>query len=115
MIRSNGFELWQHIANPCFDALKILFQLEKTDIQRPVIVGLIGLLLYYEKDDIEKALPYLKESVSLSPKSERASLGLFHALWEKNNIDEAFNEMKRFMKSSDSKEYRRLLAEINAD
>lgn len=42
---------------------------------------------------------YAKKSVTLSPKSEMASLCLFHTLWDLNRQDEAKNEIRRFIQS----------------
>ena len=97
-------------------ALNILFELELSDSgpMAPVI-GMIGQLLYYKKNDPEKALDYLFRSSKMSPKSERTSLALFHALFDLNRIDEAFDEMRRFMSLSDSREYRTLLSDLNRD
>jgi len=97
------------------EALEILYRLEKTGIHRAAIVGVIGATLYYMKEDITLAMPYLREAVLLSPRSERASLALFHALFESGEIDAAFDEMRRYLKDNESPEYRRLLADMNSE
>jgi hypothetical protein len=46
-----------------------------------------------------------KSAVVLSPKSEKASLGLFHCLWEQGKEDGAFEEMKRLIRTTKREEY----------
>jgi len=67
----------------------------------------------YELGNIEKAIELFKQTVSLKPKSETASLGLFHSLWKMKRFDEAFEEMKRFMSVSYSQDYVEIVREIN--
>ncbi len=97
------------------EALDLLRELEKTGIYKPAVLGMIGNILYVYKKDVKQAIDYLRETIKLSPKSEMASLGLFHALFDLHRTDEAFNEMRRFMSISDSEEYRRLLKELNTE
>jgi predicted Zn-dependent protease len=62
-----------------------------------------------------EAASSFRQATLLSPKSELASLGLFHALWESGDTDGAFEEMKRFIAAAGpSDEYRKVLQEINA-
>jgi predicted Zn-dependent protease len=67
-----------------------------------------------ENGDLGLALEHFRKAVSLAPKSERYSLGLFHLLWGQGRRDEALDETKRFMSVSDSDEYRKIVAAINA-
>jgi tetratricopeptide (TPR) repeat protein len=62
--------------------------------------------------NIEKAEQYFKTAVSLAPRSEKFSLGLFHYLWGQRKQLEALDEMKRFMSLSDSQDYREILSEL---
>src|SRR5262245_17123411 len=78
-------------------AIDTLLALEREGIERRSVVALIGLTFLYELGDETKALPFLQESVRLSPDSERASIGLFHALFDSGQTDRAFDEMKRFL------------------
>ena len=55
-----------------------------------------------------KAIDLYKCAIKISPKSEHASLGLFHCLWDQGKTDEALEEMKRFMSISDSEDYREI-------
>jgi predicted Zn-dependent protease len=76
--------------------------------------GYLG-FLYTETGDDEKAVQAFRKAVALSPRSELASLGLFHSLWRTGRTDAAFDEMGRFVKSNDSPHYRQLLRHMLAD
>ncbi|HUO08727.1 MAG TPA: hypothetical protein VM008_10535 [Phycisphaerae bacterium] len=73
-----------------------------------------GLLatLYWEESDWKKAADWFGQTVKLSPRSERASLGLFQSLWDLGKVEEAFDEMRRFLVIGESEEYKRVLREI---
>jgi tetratricopeptide (TPR) repeat protein len=58
--------------------------------------GFLGGIYLAFLNEPKKALPYCTKSVQLSPRSERASLGLFHALWSLDRVDEALEEIKRY-------------------
>ena len=77
----------------------------------PEIASVFGLLasLYFELDRYEEAALAYQKATELSPKSEMASLGLFHSLWQLERNDDAFEEMKRFMAISASDEYTELV------
>jgi predicted Zn-dependent protease len=64
---------------------------------------------------LEEAISYFQQAVVLRPDSEAVSLGLFHCLWESDRMDDAFDEMKRFLTGNESEEYKRLLADINKE
>jgi len=66
-----------------------------------------------EKGDLGLALEHFQKAVSLAPKSEMYSLGLFHLLWGQGRREDALDETKRFMSVSDSDEYRKIVAAIN--
>ena len=68
---------------------------------------------YWETGDLETAEKTFRKAIEITPDSEKASLGLFHCLWEQNRTDEAFAEMKRFMEIADSEDYRAIVNEIN--
>ena len=65
-------------------------------------------------NDIEPAIEHFQTAVKLAPTSELYSLGLFHLFWSQGRQDEAFNEMRRFETMSDSAEYKKIVAGINA-
>jgi tetratricopeptide (TPR) repeat protein len=62
--------------------------------------------------DLPKAIRYFEHAVRLSPKAELASLGLFHSMWESRNERMALYEMERYLKESESKEYKLIKEEI---
>lgn len=78
-------------------------------------VATLGVLghIYFLKEDWPEALTCLEKVVTLSPRSELASLNLFHTLIKLERVDDAFEEAKRFLSIGDSKEYQRLFKEIN--
>jgi tetratricopeptide (TPR) repeat protein len=61
-----------------------------------------------------KAIPAFRKAVQLNPKSERASLGLFHSLWNADRVGEALAEIKRFQTLSNwtCKEYLEIVDEL---
>jgi tetratricopeptide (TPR) repeat protein len=71
--------------------------------------------LYWDLGKTDAAISNFKKAVELAPTVERASLGLFHALWDTDRIDEALEEMKRFQVLTDwsCQDYVKILAEIN--
>ena len=75
------------------------------------VLGVMG-HIYYKLKDFEKALDCYEKTVSLSPKSELASLGLFHTLWDMERERDAFEEAKRFLSIRESKEYFQLIEEM---
>jgi len=76
--------------------------------------GLLGAIYYSSLRQPKEAIPFLKRAVRLSPKSEMASLGLFHSYWNTDQQVEALEEMKRFQAVSHSQDYDEILAEIMA-
>jgi predicted Zn-dependent protease len=83
----------------------------------PKAAGLWGYLgfLYSESGEDVKAAQAFRKTVSLSPHSEQASLGLFHSLWRMGKTNAAFDEMRRFVKSNDSPRYRQLIRDMLAE
>jgi tetratricopeptide (TPR) repeat protein len=77
----------------------------------PNIGSVFGLLasIYFELDRFKEAAENYEKATKISPKSEMASLGLFHSLWQLERNDEAFKEMKRYMSVAESAEYNELL------
>jgi predicted Zn-dependent protease len=67
-----------------------------------------------EVGETAPAIEHFKRAVKLAPTVELYSLGLFHIYWAQGMQDEAFTEMRRFMASSDSADYREIVAEINS-
>ena len=96
------------------EALAILSRLEMGAKGKPLfaVVNVIGRFLYYDKGDAVGALPYLQRAVRLAPRSESASIALFHVFAELGRMDEAFEEGLRFLADGPSEEYGRLTVEL---
>ena len=60
----------------------------------------------------DEAEHYFRNAVVLSPEREEVSLGLFHCLWGQGKREEALEEMRRFVKLADRKEYKSILEAI---
>lgn len=75
-------------------------------------LGVLG-HIYFLKEDWPEALKCFVKLVTLSPRSELASLNLFHTFIHLERVDEAFDEARRFLSVRDSEEYRLLFNEIN--
>ncbi len=70
---------------------------------------------YWDLGELDHALPWFLKAVDLKPSMEIASLALFHCLWKMGRTDDAFDEMRRFLKDNDSDEYTQILDGINKD
>lgn len=102
-------------SDKCLEAIEKFNEiLSKSPKYKAPVLGVMG-HIYFKLKDLEKALDCYEKTVNLSPKSELASLGLFHTLWNLGRHDDAFNEMKRFLSLSSSEEYTHLLSEMNQD
>jgi len=97
------------------EALAQLVRLEGSGHHPGVLARVIGGLLLFEKEDVQRAIPHLLKAVELLPESERASVNLFHGLMRSGRDDEAFAEMKRYLASNRSEEYERLLADLKQE
>jgi Flp pilus assembly protein TadD len=62
---------------------------------------------------LDEAIEHGRQAVQLSPKSEKASLVFFKALWTAGRQIDAFDEMKRFLALSASEEYTKMIKEWN--
>ena len=58
--------------------------------------GLWGGILLDQLQRPADAVQHFQEAVRLAPRSQLASLGLFHSLWASDRLDEALEEIKRF-------------------
>jgi tetratricopeptide (TPR) repeat protein len=92
-------------------AASIFERLDKENPNQSVILGMWA-SIYFHLEDWKKALPLYQRTTQLKPKSELASFGLFHSLWNLGKQDEAFSEMRRFLSISDSEEYRQLIKDM---
>ena len=68
--------------------------------------------MYMEIGDSDQAVNNFKKSVEIAPTWDVSSLGLFHALWEKNEVDSAFEEIRRFTKAGGFNTYKDILRGI---
>jgi len=65
--------------------------------------------IYLSLDEPEEAERDFRVASQLLPRFELASLGLFHALFNREKYEEAFAEMLRFVTDVNSPEYHELL------
>lgn len=96
---NQALELLRDLTSDAPDDLDILFY--------------YGTILFH-LDRFQEASEVFRTFLESRPKNELASLALFHCLWSLGRRREAVDEMKRFMAISDSREYNRLLDEIDA-
>lgn len=68
---------------------------------------------YWDVGELNHALQWFLKGVDLNPSMELASLGVFHCLWEMGRTDDAFDEMRRFLKDNDSDEYKQIWEGLN--
>jgi tetratricopeptide (TPR) repeat protein len=79
------------------ESIRILTDLDKRFPNHGAIVCMLG-GIYHSMQDWPKALVYYQRGVVLSPKSELASIGLFHSLWHHERFSEALEESRRLIK-----------------
>ncbi len=78
---------------------------------KPSVWGMRGAVLRL-LDRKAEAMVSFREASWLSPRSELASLGLFHGLISLGRVEDAFLEAERFLGVEMSPEYSRLVAEL---
>lgn len=76
--------------------------------------GYLG-FLNREADRPMAAARCFRNAVDLSPKSERASLGLFYTLWRLKKFDAALREMGRFVLIAQPKAYLALFRRTSSE
>lgn len=69
---------------------------------------------YWEQNNLSQAEQVFRQATELYPSVDHASLGLFHVLMDEERVDEAFDEMRRYLADHTSEEYSRLLKDINS-
>jgi uncharacterized protein YegL len=94
------------------DAVRILRGLEHAGVRRPAVIGALGAILLHDLHDPDRALPYLRRSVRVSPASEVSSLALCQALAAKGRRAGAAAEARRFLGVRDSPAHRLLLEDL---
>jgi tetratricopeptide (TPR) repeat protein len=77
----------------------------------PVLWYLGGIYLH-DLNQAQKAIPFFRKAARLCPQSRRASLGLFHALWDLGRQREAMRELRRFQSVARCDDYVKILAEV---
>ena len=96
-------------------AIRLLKDLLKENPDAPEIYGVLG-GIYFNIDKYNEAFHYMKKTTILSPKSELASLGVFHSLWELGKKKEALEEMDRILElKPDSENFIPLLRGLEKD
>jgi hypothetical protein len=77
------------------EALTILHGIEPKYKESSMINGLIA-TAYYSAKEYAIGAAFYKITTELNPRSELASLGLFHSLWELKNYRRAIKRWKDF-------------------
>jgi tetratricopeptide (TPR) repeat protein len=77
--------------------------------------GLMGGVYYFELGKWKEAVSCYQQAVRLSPRSEAASLGLFHSLWDSGLREKAIVEMNRFQSVSYSADYDEIATELKRE
>jgi len=93
-------------------AANILVRITKAYPRCAAAFGLLGLICYCELGQVKQAVGAFQQASRLSPTSETASLGLFHALWKAGYRKRAIAEMERFQAISNSADYAEIEAEL---
>jgi len=95
-------------------ALKVLKEAISEYPESSFANWLAGTLLSAEMEQPAKAIAFFHEAVRLNPKSEKCSLGLFHALWNSLKLDDALVELRRYQTLTGDKcgDYRDIMEEI---
>lgn len=83
------------------------------ELPQSLAVALVLGKTYSDLGELDHALPWFLKAVDLKPSTELASLALFHCLWEMDRTDDAFDEMRRFLKDNDSDEYKQIWEGLN--
>lgn len=91
--------------------------LEKLAARRPRKASVVGVLagLQRQAGDYEASVLNGRRATELAPRSEMASVNLFHALYHLGEIDGAFRELARFRSTKHSPEYEQMLMEIEEE
>ncbi len=103
-----------HRAHKTQEALAILERLAREYRKSAAVAGYLA-GVYFGQDEFERAAKWFKCATDLAPKSELASLGLFHSLWNVGASTEAVAEMRRFLRVADSREYGKLLRDLTVE
>ena len=94
------------------EAKVILLGLAERHPDLPPVLGTLG-DVQEELGDLVAAARSYRRTAELSPDSELASISLFHALLKLDDVDGAFDEMRRFRSRGRSEEYDRLVTDLS--
>jgi tetratricopeptide (TPR) repeat protein len=96
------------------DRVAAIAMLEELSHKHPDAAAPPGYLakIYFNLDDWPNAEKWFRQATQRNPKSELASVGLFHSLWNQGKGIPATQEMQRFLKVADSAEYATLLHDL---
>jgi predicted Zn-dependent protease len=88
--------------------------LEQLALRQPKSAALRAVLgdVYWKQGMLDKAIEAFRVATVLSPRSETASLGLFHCLWQSGQQAAAIAEAKRLLRLRDCEDYRNILSEL---
>jgi Flp pilus assembly protein TadD len=91
--------------------------LRSASSQHPDSARLWGYLGFLQKESgsLAAAVKSFQKATRLAPGSEKASLGLFFTLWRCGRSHDAFNEMIRYIRFGQPKEYLDLLQRLLMD
>jgi predicted Zn-dependent protease len=95
-------------------AVEVMRRLAADGPDRASILGTLA-GLEFQAGDYEGAARTARKVTRLVPRSELASLTLFHSLHRAGRLDEAFAEVARLRVIRNSIEYEKLLAEMRED
>ncbi|HQU82710.1 MAG TPA: hypothetical protein PKY59_06285 [Pyrinomonadaceae bacterium] len=91
---NRALNIW-HEDKP-LEAINILKKLDENFPNHYVISFTLS-AIYHDLEIWQQTLKYSKKAVAFSPKSESASIILFHSLFNLKKYQEAFDEIKRFL------------------
>ena len=94
------------------NALKILFSLEGKYSKFSPLYGLIA-SSFFQAQDFKNSTKYFKKTLKLNPRSELASLGLFHSLEKIGKLKNASMEMDTFLSNNKASLYKATILEMN--
>ncbi len=71
---------------------------------------------YWQLSKLDEAIAWFQRATEVAPSYEKASLGLFHCLYEKGLVDAAFDEWKRFARvRPSSPRYAELMKDLRSE
>ena len=68
--------------------------------------------LYWDSENLKDSIIAFRKATEIKLDSKKASLGLFHTLWESDKLEEAIDEMQRFMQVAQCDDYDNISKEL---